>query len=247
MGAQSLTGQWQRCLEMVDSSSIHWFMILGDDDVLAPDCIREFYNHLPEITAREIKVVKFATMRMDNTSKDTSARYTHPVLEQSTDAFMRKLRFESRGSLSEQIFSYSSYVQHGIPEYPLAWHSDDMMNLLLSDFGTIYSLNDATVYIREGSNSISGKSNNLYAKETASLLFYTDLLDKYRAHFKTEDLITVFERLSAIHIRDKRLRNLGNLKAVGKLNFPAAIVSTQIRKVRLQIAKNRIKKILQKS
>lgn len=246
MGAQSLTGQWQRCLELADLSSTHWFMILGDDDVLAPDCIREFYEHLPEIAAREVKVVKFATMRMDNEANSTSKRYTHPVLEQSTDAFMRKLRFESRGSLSEQIFSYPSYMRHGIPEYPLAWHSDDMMNLLLSDFGTIYSLNDATVYIREGSNSISGKSDNLHTKEKASMLFYTDLLEKYRHHFHTEDLITVFERLSDIHIRDKKLRDLDKLKAVGKLNFPSAVVSAQIRKVRIQIVKNRIKKIMQK-
>ena len=45
LGKISLTSQWERCLKLV-SGGENWIMILCDDDVLADNCVSEFYFNI---------------------------------------------------------------------------------------------------------------------------------------------------------------------------------------------------------
>ena len=173
LGGTSLTKQWERCIAL--SGNEEWLMILGDDDVLGENVVKEFYDNLPKISQRGNNVIRYATQIIDGNGELISDIYTHPKLEKATDSFWRKFTGETRSSLSEYIFSRLSYEKFGFKNYPLAWHSDDMAWLEFSNFKNIYSINSAKFCIRFSDRSISGKKDNNVFKYMASIQFLRDL------------------------------------------------------------------------
>lgn len=181
LGGQSLVAQWERCLVLCKDE--RWVMLLGDDDVLAENCVAEFYRHLHDIDDRQLSVVRFATKIIDEADVPRSETFTHPQIERSTDFIYRKETGQTRSSLGEYVFRKSTLTESGFTDYPLAWHSDDMAVLQCSDFGDIYTINDAVVSIRVSNLSISGDESNIAPKKNATFLFYSALAFRYPHHF----------------------------------------------------------------
>lgn len=182
LGSKSLVKQWERCIAL--SANEEWIMILGDDDVLGSNVIEEFYNNLKEIEKEKIDVVRFATKVIDGQGNIISRTYDHPKIEKATEGFWRKLTGKTRSSLSEYIFSRKSFTTYRFREYPLAWHTDDMMWLEFSNFENILSVNSASLLIRKSESSISGREDNNSLKLKASILFFKDLIKEKLHLFK---------------------------------------------------------------
>lgn len=155
LGGISLTNHWKRCLEKVQDEK--WIMILGDDDVLASNCIEEFYK-VCEIYKNKTNVFRFSSQVITDCGLTVSKIYIHPRFENSGDSFYKRIKGNSRSSLSEYIFSKNSYLKHQFVDYPLAWHSDDMAWLDFSDKKKIFSINEAIVFIRISNENITGKN-----------------------------------------------------------------------------------------
>lgn len=182
LGGTSLTKQWDRCIAM--SRNEEWLMILGDDDVLSPTCIAEFYRCLPEIIKDNCKVVRFATVIIDGLNNQLSSLYTHPKLEKATDFFYRRFTNKTRSSLSEYIFKRNQYKKFGFYNYDLAWFADDRALLEFSEFKNIYSINNAFVSFRLSDENISRANYKSHEKQILRLQFFKFIVSKHLNKFK---------------------------------------------------------------
>lgn len=186
LGGKNLTQQWDRCIEM--SKEEPWIMILGDDDELSSNCIEKFYENLLIVEEKNIQVIKFATIEIDEKNKEISKKYINPQFEKSTTAYYKKLIGEGRSSLSEYVFSRTSYNKYGFKEFPLAFGSDNLAWIEFSECGPIYAINDAVVFFRLSPVNISG--NNLFQKQNklyAMFLTKRYLLNNYAQFFSKDE------------------------------------------------------------
>ena len=200
LGSKSLTKQWQRCIDL--SKSEKWIMILGDDDVLGSDVVAEFYKKIPVIDKEEIKVVRYSSQLINDKNENISTAYTHPRIEKSTTFLIKKVRSQTRSSLSEYIFNKEKVLQVGFKDYPLGWYSDDMAVLEFSDFNTIYTINEAIVFVRFSLLSISGDLAVSREKNKAKFLFYYSLLS---GNFFSKDQVQIlFPKLFQTYLSERK-------------------------------------------
>ncbi|MBU3822742.1 glycosyltransferase [Flavobacteriaceae bacterium XHP0103] len=181
LGGSQLVKQWERCMGLVGNEN--WFMVLGDDDVLGPDCVAAFYRSLPEINDAQVQVVRFATQVINDIGAVVSDTFYHPVLEKATDFFYRRFTNKTRSSLSEYIFSKNAYQTIGFYNYNLGWFTDDRAWLEFSKFGLIYSINDATVFFRLSAQNISRDHYKLQEKTLERLRFFKFIISKHILKF----------------------------------------------------------------
>lgn len=173
LGSISLVRQWQRCIDLIDKEE--WITILGDDDLIPPNFVKLFYEHIDAVMAKGINVIRFASQYIDEQGDRiiSNKGFTHPRIEGSTDSFYKNHLNLSRSSLSEHIFSRKRYETYGFTHYPLAWHSDDKAWLDFTEFGDIYTINEECVSMRMSKVNISGRTTNLDEKWTAKIQFYS--------------------------------------------------------------------------
>ena len=200
IGKEDLTQQWARCIELINDED--WIMILGDDDVLDANTVEAFYKHC-ELFNDKTDVIRFSSQIISEDSKLVSKIYSHPVWEKAEDSYFKKFIGLSRSSLSEYIFSKEVYKSKGFQSYPLAWYSDDRAWFDFSEGKKIYSINEATVYVRKSSVNISGRRDNLNEKELAKKQFLNYLLIEKLSLFNFE------ARLKLIREYEKVLNSIG--------------------------------------
>ena len=183
MGSISLTKQWDRCIDLIENEE--WIMILGDDDYLDESVVAQFYKQLPVFQDKS-QVIRFATKIVFQDTNSLSKAYTHPTWEMASDSYYRKFKEISRSSLSEHIFSKSSYKKYGFKNFNLAWHSDDLAWFDFSENKPIYTINNSFVYIGTSSESVSGSQDNISIKQVETILFLRHLVTKKSCLFDLE-------------------------------------------------------------
>ncbi len=192
LGSISLVKQWERCIAMMQNEE--WFMILGDDDVLGENVVEAFYKNLPEIE-KTAHVVRCSSVLINEKDEPISEEYHHPVLEYAIESYCKKLRGESRSSLSEYIFRKESYNTFGFKDYALAWTTDDRAVIDFSQNKPIFSIN-ALVKVRMSDQNITGKKDNLQPKILARLQSTKEILEDYALQLTLEQkkiLFSVYE------------------------------------------------------
>lgn len=185
LGSKSLAKQWDRCIDMMQDEE--WFMILGDDDYLSTNAIKEFYSNLKIAQEEGINVFKLNSAIVDENSIVQLEKKPEPIIKSSIEHFFDKFVNEGRSSLSEHIFRRTAYQKHGFYDMALAWHSDDLAQLQFSEFGNILFLENVKCYIRVSSSSISGNRTNIREKQLSSKVFFEELGHEIH-RFKGENL-----------------------------------------------------------
>lgn len=209
LGGISLTQQWERCLEMVNDET--WVVVLGDDDIISNNFVAEFYNHIEEINSLEINVVRYATVVINEHGEEISKIHKHPKLEASSNFLMRKLQGETRSSLSEFIFNRKVLENKKFKNLPLAWYSDYLAVLECSNFGNIYTINEALVSFRLSGLNITSKNDDLTLKNVATFNFYYHLLANRGAFFNKDQKETLFFMLEKTFLDNKKNVNFWRL------------------------------------
>ena len=156
LGSISLTQQWERCIAL--SRDEEWIMLLGDDDVLGENVIEEFYHQYHNFNCN-CNVVRYASIVLNEQSVTTSDLFVHPRLENGLDFLIRKLKWETRSSLSEYFFRREAFLKYHFKSYPSAFYSDDRAWIDFSDNKPIYTINESVIYIRISDYSLSGTAN----------------------------------------------------------------------------------------
>lgn len=189
LGHKSLVSHWERCVKMINQEK--WIMILGDDDWLSKDLVENWYNKQPQFN-NKYNLIRFSSISVNNITNQKSKLYKHPILENAISSYYKRFLGDSRSTLSEYIFSKKVFDKYGFFNYPLAWHSDDRMWIEYSENKPIFTINDATVYVRISNQSISGKQNNINKKKIASLAFYKFLISQDLNHLKKKEKLSLF-------------------------------------------------------
>lgn len=202
LGGKSLVKQWERCIEQIKDEE--WMMILGDDDTLSQNFIEEFYANLEDIEKQKNSVVRFATQVIDEKDNIISKLYQHPKLESSVDFLFRRLNGGTRSSLSEYVFKTTNVQKYNFKELPLAWHTDDLAVLEFSEFGNIFTINEALVNFRLSSKNITGKTEDRVIKNTATFDFYYYLLNNKSTFFNADQQKTLYSKLEKSFLNDKK-------------------------------------------
>lgn len=201
LGRTSLTQQWDRCIAL--SGNEEWIMILGDDDVLGENVVKEFYKQHC-IFYRKSNIIRYASVILNEQGKSKSDVFTNPIWESATDSFYRKIEGFTRSTLSEYIFLKSSYSKYGFSNYPLAWFSDDNAWLDFSEGKLIYSINNEVIYVRLSNMNISGRVDNLKEKNQAAIFFYKNIFhNRLQLFAKKKRIRLIFKYESALRIENK--------------------------------------------
>ncbi|MDI5950693.1 glycosyltransferase family 2 protein [Flavobacterium yafengii] len=202
LGSTSLVQQWHRCISLMQNEE--WLLVLGDDDVLQDNFVSAFYENRNKIEALKINVIRYATAVINDKGEVISKLYIHPKLEKSTDFLMRKLKGGTRSSLSEFIFRRADFDKVKFKDLPLAWYSDYLAVLEVSNFSFLYTINNSQVYFRHSSLNITSKRDNLKAKNIATFGFYHYLLYDKKHFFDSEQLAVLRTRLEKTFLDNKK-------------------------------------------
>lgn len=191
LGSENLALQWERVLENVKEE---WIQILGDDDVISENFVKEFYSNLAKAETKNVSVIKFSHQWIDEENKVVE-NFNYPFEEiNSTDFFVKKYNNEIKSSLSENIFKRVFYLKYKFEKLPLAWGSDDLAILTFSDFKKILYTNTAKVMVRVSKASISGSESNLDKKIQADHELQRLIIKKYAPHFSYSFIDSAIDR-----------------------------------------------------
>jgi len=123
LGGISLAKQWDRCIALTDNP---WIMLLGDDDMLDPDCVRSFYEAVQNRQQHsKLPLYRFDTRIIDANGNLIRENPEHASQVNSLDFLSG--RFQGKSSyVVEVIFPRALHTEIcGFVELPLAWGSDD--------------------------------------------------------------------------------------------------------------------------
>lgn len=202
VGGNSLVKQWERCIGL--SNKEEWLMVLGDDDVFQDNFVATFYENIKEINSLGINVIRYATIVINEKGEEISKLHTHPKLETSTDFLMRKFKGGTRSSLSEFVFRKEILLQIRFKDLPLAWYSDYLAVLEVSNFSTMYTINDSKLYFRHSGLNITSKADNFKTKNFATFGFYYYLLQEKQQFFIAKQISVLKSRLEKTFLDNKK-------------------------------------------
>lgn len=191
IGSISLVKQWERCIALTKNEE--WMMILGDDDVLSENVVEEFHKQFEKFQTI-CNVVRYATVVLNEQNNSKSNIFEHPTLEYGLEYFIRKIKGGTRNSMSEFIFKKAAYSKFKFVNYPSAFYSDDRAMLDFSNDKPIYTINNATVFVRISDYSISGGQNNKDLIK-AEFYFLKYIYDSKLQYFKKTEMLLILNRL----------------------------------------------------
>lgn len=202
LGSTSLVNQWHRCIDLAKEEE--WLMILCDDDTITENYIEAFYANLNEIYKSGAELVRFASKVIDENNNSLSIIVSHPKTENAVDFLFRKLKGGTRSTLSEYIFIRERVLKIKFKNLPLAWYSDLLAVLEFSQFGTIYTVNEALLKFRLSGVNITSKSDDYTLKNEATFQFYYYLLTLQKAHFNKEQFDILLKKLEKTLLDNKK-------------------------------------------
>ena len=203
LGGISLVQQWKRCVDLVQDAS--WIMVLGDDDCLSTNVVAAFYKSISTINQNHLKVIRYSSQTIGENGEELSEVFCHEEFETANDFFYRRNKDLTRSSLSEYVFNLNLLRENFFYDFPLAWHSDDLAVLECSNFGTIYTINEAKVLVRISAVSISGRTDLETEKIKASNEYYNRLLRIYPKKFNKQNLHFLFKKVEYFFYSNKTL------------------------------------------
>lgn len=240
VGGTSLVTQWDRCIDLTNDEE--WIMILGDDDILGPNVIKEFYENYKEIREKKIDVIRFSTKIINENGEEISNKFEHPTLETGTDFLVRKFAKKTRSSLSEYLFKKEKVKEKKFRDLPFAWHSDDLAVLEFSIPNFIYSINNACVFVRVSNLSITGNSSTNDRKREATFQFFEILFSEYSSVFTRYQKKVILEKLEVTFLN---IPSFKNYKTIMNYHFKEISLGSAV-KFQMRLVKYRIVLILKK-
>ena len=186
LGGKNLAMQWERILENVSED---WFQILGDDDIIAENFVEEFYKQIDEVEENKINVIKISQYWIDEENLRLNQDTASEKIINAKDQFLLEFYHQYRSSLSEHIFCKHKFDLVGFKKIPLAWHTDNLAVFEVSDFSTIYFINETKIMVRMSGVNISNSDNYNEQKILAKHLYREYLLKNFNKKFQKSFLI----------------------------------------------------------
>lgn len=158
LGKISLVRHWERCIRL---TSEPWVWVFADDDVMDANCVAAFFAEL-EKTRGDHDLYRFDTVWVDENGACLSESMAHPPEESGADYLLSRLDGNRGSTLQELVFSRAAWAAAGgIPDFPLAWHSDEAFAAQLGVRRPLKLIPGAKVNWRFSDLNISGNSSSV--------------------------------------------------------------------------------------
>lgn len=188
LGKSSLVKQWIRCIGLSENEP--WIWIFADDDIMDKECVASFYNY--KSNRKNIDLLRFNQKTINNYGSITFEQELHPETENIEEFLKRRFSFSTNSSVSEFIFSRNVFQKHSIPDFPLAWNSDDATWILFGKENGIQTIPGPFVYWRISGSNISSENHDLIKDKDKANLEYLKWLKKQKP---IHDFLKINEKL----------------------------------------------------
>lgn len=169
-GHLSLTDQWNRCLDLVQSED--WIWVLPDDDMPSENAVAEFHAALDHSESGKFRVIRLATLIVDSDGREIGGICRDPEIQTNVEFYSRVVRGQSGASLGDNIFHRKALLQGGgFVSFPKAWGSDHATILRVAAGGFIFALPSACLKFRMSGINISSDVTDGVQKIGAKILF----------------------------------------------------------------------------
>jgi glycosyltransferase involved in cell wall biosynthesis len=122
LGGKDLIAQWNRCIDM--SNDEEWLWLFSDDDIMEPNCVALFYNHIK--SDKESQLLHFNTDIIDGEGKLYAKGRQFPSKMTAVNFFEKRMSRQIYSFAVEYIFTRKLYLEEGgFQVFDLAWCSDD--------------------------------------------------------------------------------------------------------------------------
>jgi len=172
VGAYHLVDNWNKCLSLAIGE---FFLIMGDDDLLHPDYLREFSDLIENFPG--LNVYHCRSKIINDAGETVRLTPALPAFEHVFDSIWQRLEQLRSNYISDYVYRTNSLrVQGGFFDLPLAWGSDDITAFIASrDLGIAHTNRPVFEY-RSNVQSITSTGSDLIKME-ANLRYADWLLD----------------------------------------------------------------------
>ncbi|WP_346856193.1 glycosyltransferase [uncultured Draconibacterium sp.] len=169
LGGKELVAQWERCIAL--SKEEEWIWLFSDDDILAPNCVEEFYQNLNSSAISDLYHFDVSVIDMEGREIERDTPFPNRLT--SLEFLLGKFTSKYRSYVVEYVFSRKRYEElKGFPKFDLAWNTDDAMWFQMAQNSSINTVPNAKVYWRASGVNISRIKDN---KEIAERKLKSDI------------------------------------------------------------------------
>lgn len=173
VGAFHLVDNWNKCLSFATGE---YFLIMGDDDLLHPEFLREFTSLIEKFP--ELNVYHCRSKIINDAGETVRLTPALPAFEHVFDSIWQRLEQLRSNYISDYVYRTESLrAQGGFYKLPLAWGSDDITAFIASRYLGIAHTNRPVFEYRSNEQSITSTGNDLVKMETNS--GYADWLREF--------------------------------------------------------------------
>ena len=177
-GAYKVTGNWNKCLELAQGE---YFMCIGDDDKLLPDCLEKYQSLITAYP--DCPIFHAGTQIINERSEIIGLQESRPLTESVYSMIWHRWCHSRRAFIGDYLFKTDVLKEMGgFIWMPYAWGSDEQTVFAVAADKGIVNMQSFGFQFRTSTQSISG-GNGLY-KEKAEA--WRSGKDWYRAFLQKE-------------------------------------------------------------
>lgn len=156
VGAYHLVSNWNKCLSL---ASGEFFLIMGDDDRLHPDFLKEFSDLIGKFP--NLNVYHCRSKIINDAGDIIRLTPALPTHEYVFDSIWQRLEQLRSNFISDYVYRTESLrTQGGFFDLPLAWGSDDITAFIASREGGIAHTNRPVFEYRSNAQSITSTGSD---------------------------------------------------------------------------------------
>lgn len=173
IGAENVIDNWNKCLSL---SSGDFFILMGDDDKMAPDYLKEFDELIHKYP--DLDVFHCRIRIINENSEEVELSNSCPEFENTDDYIMNCLEGRSEQFISDFVYRKSALLDNGgFFKLPLAWSSDYTSAFIAcGNKGIAYTSNPVFFYRKNQFNITSTSSLEL---KRVAIIGMENWLSKY--------------------------------------------------------------------
>jgi glycosyltransferase involved in cell wall biosynthesis len=150
-GAENVVDNWNKCLSYAQGI---FFILMGDDDMLAPNYLNEFVKLITKNS--NLDIYHCRTLIIDENSKPISLTPAYPEYESVYDNIWHRINGNRLQFISDFVYRTETLKKNsGFYKLELAWASDDISSFIAMNNKGIAHCNIPLLYYRRSSITIS--------------------------------------------------------------------------------------------
>lgn len=174
-GAFDVSKNWNKCLELARGD---YFMCIGDDDRLLPDCLEKYLSLIKSYP--DCAIYHAGTQLINEDSKIISLQESRPSQESAYSMIWHRWFGSRKTFIGDFLFRTNLLKESGgFIWFPFAWGSDEQTVYFMASKGGIANMQDYGFQYRVNRQTISYSRDNYKGKIEAYRLgkkWYADFL-----------------------------------------------------------------------